>query len=94
VHPLQGQTDGSRRVPDLSCKQVGENSPSHFYDYLTCALPGVRLCIVVKEKDVCHVSVRTNCADALQFFTSCLISASVRLLSAVTAVAGRPLRVL
>jgi hypothetical protein len=30
VHPLQGQTGGSRRVPDLGCEQDGENSPSNF----------------------------------------------------------------
>jgi hypothetical protein len=35
---------------------------------LGCAQPGVRPGIVVKEKDVFHVSVRTNCTHALSKF--------------------------
>jgi hypothetical protein len=48
--------------------RMGKNSPYRFYDILTCAQAGVRPGIVVKEKDVFHVSVRTNCADALSRF--------------------------
>jgi hypothetical protein len=47
---------------------MGKNNPSHFYVYLTCEQAGVRPGIVVKEKDVFHVSVRTNCTDALSQF--------------------------
>jgi hypothetical protein len=47
---------------------MGKNSPSHFCACFTCAQAGVRLGIVVKEKDVFHVSVRTNCTDALSWF--------------------------
>jgi hypothetical protein len=63
VHPLQGQTDDSRRVPDVGCGQDGEEQStlSHFCDCLTCAQAGVRPGIVVKEKDVFRVSVRRNC---------------------------------
>jgi hypothetical protein len=45
--------------------RMGKNSSLHFCDCLTCAQGGVRPGIVVKEKDVFHVSVRTNCTDAL-----------------------------
>jgi hypothetical protein len=68
VHHLRGQTGGSRRVPDLGCEQDVENSPSHFCYCLTCAEVCVRPGIVVKEKDVFNVSVRTNCTDALSQF--------------------------
>jgi hypothetical protein len=34
VHPLQGQTGGSCREPDLGCEEDGKNSPSHFWDCL------------------------------------------------------------
>jgi hypothetical protein len=73
--------------------RMGKNSPSHFCDCLTCAQAGVRLGIVVKEKDVFHVSVTMNSADALwQFEVQSSIITSVRLLSAVNAVAGGLLR--
>jgi hypothetical protein len=48
--------------------RMGKNSPPHFCDCLTCAQAGVRPGIVVKEKDVFHVSVRTNSTDALLQF--------------------------
>jgi hypothetical protein len=48
--------------------RTGNKGPSHFFDCHTCAQAGVRLGIVVKEKDVFHVSVRTNCTDALSQF--------------------------
>jgi hypothetical protein len=54
LHPLQDQTGRSRTVPDLGCERTGKNSLSHFCD---C---GVRPGIVVKEKDVFRISVRTN----------------------------------
>jgi hypothetical protein len=40
--------------------RMGKNSLSHFCDCLTYARTGVRPGIVVKEKDVFRVSVRTN----------------------------------
>jgi hypothetical protein len=43
---------------------MGKNSPSHFRDCPTYAQAGGRPGIAVKEKDVFHVSVRTNCTDA------------------------------
>jgi hypothetical protein len=66
-HSLQGQTGGSRKVPDLGFERGGE-SPTHFCDCLTCAQVGVRSGIVVKEKDVFLVSVRTNSRDVLSQF--------------------------
>jgi hypothetical protein len=45
--------------------RMGKNSSSRFCDCIICAQAGVRLGIVVKEKDVCHVSVRANCTGAL-----------------------------
>jgi hypothetical protein len=48
--------------------RMGKNSPHNFCDCLTCAQAGVRPGIVVKEKDVFRVSVRTNCTDALSQF--------------------------
>jgi hypothetical protein len=44
---------------------IGKNSLSHFCDCLTCAQAGLRPGIVVKEKDVFHVSVRMNSTGAL-----------------------------
>jgi hypothetical protein len=68
-HPSQGQTAGSRRVPDLGCEQDGEEQPTPIFCYfLTCAHAGMRLGIVVKEKDVFHVSDTTNSTDALLQF--------------------------
>jgi hypothetical protein len=52
----------------LAVRRLGQNGPSHYCDCLTCAQAGVRPGIVVKEKDVFHVSVRTNCTDALSQF--------------------------
>jgi hypothetical protein len=46
----------------------GKENPSHFCGYLMCENACVRPGIVVKEKDVYHVSVRTNCTDALSLF--------------------------
>jgi hypothetical protein len=40
--------------------RMRKNSPSHFCYCLTCSQAGVRLGIVVKEKDVCRVPVRKN----------------------------------
>jgi hypothetical protein len=49
--------------------RMGKNGPFHFWECLTCVQAGVRLGIVVKEKDVFRVSVKTNSTDALsQFF--------------------------
>jgi hypothetical protein len=48
--------------------RLGKNSPSHFCDYLMCEQSGVRPGIVVKEKDVFHVWVRTKSTDALSYF--------------------------
>jgi hypothetical protein len=44
--------------------RIGKNFPSHFFDCLTCAQADVRPGTVVKEKDVFHVSIRTNSTDA------------------------------
>jgi hypothetical protein len=67
VHPLQDQT-GERECQIWAVSRMGKKSPSNFCDCLTCAQTGVRSGIVVKEKDVFHVSVRTNCTDALSQF--------------------------
>jgi hypothetical protein len=48
--------------------RMGKNSPSSFCDCLTCTEAGVRPGIVVKVKDVFHVSLRTNFAVALSHF--------------------------
>jgi hypothetical protein len=48
--------------------RMGKNSPYNFCDCLSRAQAGVRSGIVVKEKDVFHVSVRTNCTHALSQF--------------------------
>jgi hypothetical protein len=45
--------------------RMGKKTSSNFSDCPTCAQAGVRLGVVVKEKDVFHVWVRTNCMDAL-----------------------------
>jgi hypothetical protein len=66
--PLQGQTGGSQRVVDLGCEQDGEKQFITFCDCLTCAQAGARPGIVVKEKDVFHVSIRMNCTVALLQF--------------------------
>jgi hypothetical protein len=56
-------------IPDIGCKQYREEkSPSHFCDCLMCAKADVRLDIVVKGKNIFHVSVRINSADALLQF--------------------------
>jgi hypothetical protein len=68
LHPFQGQTGGSRRVPVWAVSGMGMNSPSHFCDCLTCAQAGVRPSIVVKEKDVFHFSVRMNSSDVFSQF--------------------------
>jgi hypothetical protein len=56
----------------LECAGVGsktrKNSPFHFCDGLTCAQASVRSGTVVKEKDVFHVSVRTNSTNVLLQF--------------------------
>jgi hypothetical protein len=54
------------QVWDVS--RMEKNILSHFCDCLTSAQASVRLGIVVKEKDVCNVSVRPNCTDALSHF--------------------------
>jgi hypothetical protein len=48
--------------------RTGKSSPSHFCYCLKCSKAGVRPGIVVTEKDVFHISVRTNSADALTQF--------------------------
>jgi hypothetical protein len=64
---------GGRQIWAVS--RMGKNGPSHSCDCLTCAQAGVRLGIVVKEKDVFHVSVRTNYTDVLlQFVQNFLVS--------------------
>jgi hypothetical protein len=65
MYPLWSHAGGSQRVAEWG---MGKSSPSHFWDCLMCAEAGVRPAIVVKEKDVFHVSVRTNCTDALSWF--------------------------
>jgi hypothetical protein len=61
-------------VPDLVCEQDGEEQSITLCYCLTCAQAGVRLGIVVKEKDVFRVSVRTKSTDALpQFVYSSLV---------------------
>jgi hypothetical protein len=40
--------------------RLGKKSPSHFCDYIAFEQAGVRPGIVVKEKDVSQVSVRTK----------------------------------
>jgi hypothetical protein len=68
ANTLQGQTGCSRRMPDVGCEQDGEEHRRlRFCDCLTRAA-GVRPGIVVKEKDVFHVSVRTNSTEALSQF--------------------------
>jgi hypothetical protein len=47
---------------------MGKKSPSDFYDCLMRAQGGLRLGIVVKEKDVFRISVRKNCTNALSRF--------------------------
>jgi hypothetical protein len=60
---LHAQTGVSQRAPDVGCKQDGEEQSVPFL-----RLPDVRLGIVVKEKDVFHVSVMTNCTEVLSQF--------------------------
>jgi hypothetical protein len=48
--------------------RTGKSITSHFCDCLTRAQGGVRPGIVVKEKDVFHVSVKKNSTDALWQF--------------------------
>jgi hypothetical protein len=48
--------------------RIWKSSPSHSCDCLTCAQAGMRPGIVVKEKDVFHVSVRTQFMDAFSQF--------------------------
>jgi hypothetical protein len=55
-------------VPVLGCDKMGKDSPPHFCDCLTCAQAGMRPGMVVKEKDVFHLSVRTESTDALSQF--------------------------
>jgi hypothetical protein len=47
---------------------MGKNSPPYFCDCLTSVQGGVRLWIVVKEKDVFQVLVRKNSTDVLLQF--------------------------
>jgi hypothetical protein len=57
---------GGRQLWSVS--RTGKNGPFHSCDCLNCAQAGVRPGIVVKEKDVFRVSVRTNSADPLSQF--------------------------
>jgi hypothetical protein len=52
-------------VPVSGSEQDEEEQSLPFCDCLSCAQAGVRPRIVVKEKEVLHVSVRMNCMDAL-----------------------------
>jgi hypothetical protein len=47
---------------------TGKSSPSYVCNCLTCAPAGVRLGIVVKGKDVLHISVRMKSTDELLQF--------------------------
>jgi hypothetical protein len=64
VHPLQGQTGDSRRAPALGCEQGGEEQCIPFLRLQHVCASWCEASIVVKEKDVCHVSVRTNSTEA------------------------------
>jgi hypothetical protein len=68
VHPLQGQAGGSRKVPYLCCEEDGEEQYILFFAVASCAQAGVRPVIVMKEKDVFRVLVRTNSTDVLLQF--------------------------
>jgi hypothetical protein len=59
-------TVGRRQIWAVS--RTGKNDPYHFCYCVTCTQVGVRLGIVVKEKDVFYVSVMTNCVGALSHF--------------------------
>jgi hypothetical protein len=48
--------------------KMGKNNPTYFCNRLTYAQAGARLDIVMKEKDVFHVSVRMDSTDALLKF--------------------------
>jgi hypothetical protein len=47
-----------------------KNSPSHFYDCLTCARAGVRPDIAMKDKDFCHVRLGQTTEELSQFKAS------------------------
>jgi hypothetical protein len=65
LHPIQDQTGGNGKVPDLGCQQdSGEQSIPFLRLPHICVQAGVRLGIVMK-KGVFHVSVRTGSMDAL-----------------------------
>jgi hypothetical protein len=51
VHPLEAKQMVLRGCQIWAVSRMGKNSPSHFYDCLMCAQAGVRLSIVIKEKD-------------------------------------------
>jgi hypothetical protein len=68
VQILEGQTHGSQRVPDAGCEQFGKEQSTQICDYFTCAQAGLRSGIVVKEKYVFLVSVRTKCTNTLSQF--------------------------
>jgi hypothetical protein len=57
--------------------RLGKKNPPHFCQCLVCSHACVRPGIVVKEKDVFHVSVRTNCTEAFSQFVLNLLSALV-----------------
>jgi hypothetical protein len=66
VHPLQGKTGGSQCVLDLGLQQDGEEQSSKFSVIASHVhKPPVRSGIVMKDKDIFHVSVRTKSMDAL-----------------------------
>jgi hypothetical protein len=48
--------------------RMRKKSPSHFCDCVTCVQAGVRPGIIMKEKDVFHVLVRTNSVYVLSQF--------------------------
>jgi hypothetical protein len=70
-----------RRCQIWAVSRMGKNSPSHFCDCLMCVQASVRLGIVMKEKDIFHVSVRTlyGCivAVCLKFSYHCLLHTCV-----------------
>jgi hypothetical protein len=64
IYSLQGQTDGSRKVPDVGCGQKGEEEFVPFIPlpHLCASWCEVGHC-PKGEKDVFYVSVRRNSKD-------------------------------
>jgi hypothetical protein len=68
VHLYRAQQVVVAECQIRAVRRMGKNSPSYFCRCLACAQVGVRPFIVVKEKDVFHVPIRTNFTDALSHF--------------------------